>query len=373
MIGVKNQWAAQINGDEIESDEFRMLVLEEKADLSLPTVHFQFQTKDPEKMERFNTPGYKVKIGLGKEDASKIVANFRVFKKKIVTFQGNDNWALDLWLILDHLPYYNEHRMETYNTWSDLKKSSEVVSTVCSRVGLTPKVFSSDDKMLWIQPNVPDRRFLEDVTQHGWFGEDKPVAFGINRKGEMLYKPVKELLTTKFKIGNMKDAELNVDEYGITTSDGLFSSWVGKTRNAPTNLHEEGVYINKDIDSRYDSEVEPQISNEIGLYEDEKFAPIAWQNDNVHYYWNKAEAQNLQFRASIASQTMEVSQHGGYRDVYVLDCLTGTWERIVGGKPVSIPEINGKWLVSGLRHFMYANQYRIDLFLSRERMIKMGG
>ena len=362
-IGIKGLWSASINGDEIDSDEMRMLNIEEIADLSLPTAHLQFRTHDITKVKKYVTPGYKVQLHLddgGAGGEGSIDANFVVFKKKLQTYQGNDEWLVDTWLILDNLDYYNKHRMETYSTWSDKKKSSEVVSQVASRVGLTPKVKSSSDKMLWIQHNTPDRRFLEEVVYHGWFGEKQPVGVGIKKNKDFIYKPVGDLLTKKFKIGDMDDCDIKVNEYNMTISDGFLSSWVGKERITPTRLHEEG------IDTEYDIETTPLIAQDTGLYDTVKYAPIGWQNDNVHENWFKAESQNIQFRASLSSMSMSIGFHGQFRDMSILDCFEGLWKQAEG---TFLKELSGLWLATKVSHRITTEHYTVVVTLSRERSL----
>jgi len=367
-IGVEGLWGATINGDEIDSDELRMLNIEEIADLSLPTAHIQFRTQEISKVKKYITPGYKVQLhlddggaGAGKGTGGSIDANFVVFKKKMQTYQGNDEWLVDTWLVLDNLDYYNKHRMETYNTWSDKKKSSEVISTVGSRVGLNPKVKSSDDKMLWIQHNITDRRFLEEVAYHGWFGEKQPFAFGIKKNSDLIYKPIPDLLNKKFKIGDMDECDIKVNEYNMSISDGFLTSWVGKERVTPTRLHEEG------LDIEYDVNTEALISNDIGLYDNVKYAPIGWQNDNVHANWFKAESQNIQYRASLSSMSMNIGLHGEFRDISILDCFQGLWENASG---IALKEISGLWLATKVSHRITSEHYTVVIQLSRERSLE---
>jgi hypothetical protein len=369
-MGVVGRWQVDINGDDIQTDEFRLLTIEEKADLSLPIAHLQFVTQDFDKVKRYTSPGYKIEIGLGAESPSDATGKFQVFKKRLATFQGNDTWAVDCFLILDFLDYVNKHRTETYTTTDGKKKSSEVFNTVWGRVGLSPDVESSQDKMMWLQPNTTDRRFLEDVAQHGWFGQGKPAAFGIRRDKKAIYKPADSLLTPKKTIGTMDGSDLMVEEYAIETSDGFLSSWVGKERWSPTQLHEEGLnHQETKTPEDYKTDTDSLISDKVGLYDNEKFAPWAWQNDNVHDNWVKSEAQNLQYRASMASQTMEISEHEQYHDLYVLDCLEGMWARIDGKKPALLPQINGPWLISKMLTFISIGHFRMDFSLSRETMV----
>jgi hypothetical protein len=363
MLGVEDQWVAYINEEDILSDEFRLLSISESADLSLPIAHLIFVTKDRDKMRRYTSPGYLVKIGLGFHEPREL-SEFMVISKKMATYLGNDQWIIDAWLILNHMNYYKLQRSNTYTSWSDQKTSSQVFNTVMSRYGIQGDTASSSDKMLWLQHNISDRKFLEEVCSHGWFGNGLPAVGGIRLDGTAIYKPVDLLLKPKGKMGNVKleEDDLELNEFTITSKDGFLSTWLGKTRNSPIHT------IENDIDSVISTTLGTKIADDTGLFTSTRYAPISFENDNVHSNWAKSEAQNLQYKASMSATNFEVMLHGRFRDVSVLDCYRNVWES--GESEVSITELSGLWLATFVKHKIERNHYQIEIGFSREKLIK---
>ena len=365
MLGFEGQWVATINEDDIDPDEFRLLSVKESADLSLPIAHLQFYTQDMEKFRRYSDPGYKVKIGLG-IDEPKTFLNFVTISEKAATYLGNDQWILDLWLIADFLDYFSVQRTVTYETASLKKKSSEVFATIMNRLGLTPETTPSNDQMMWIQHNISDRKFLEEVCYHGWFADKNPAIAGIRRNKKAIYKPISLLLSPKAKMGNIDDlreseGDLILNEFEIGSRDGLLSMWVGRERKVPVHNHELGT------DEVISSILEKKIADEPGLFDTTRYTPISWANDNIHSKWYESEAQNLQYKASLSATSFKVSLSGQFRDVYVLDCYRNIWESSTGEV---LKEISGLWLVTDIKHKIVANSYSVEIVFSREKLLK---
>jgi len=364
MIGREDQWIATINEEDIYPDEFRMLSIKESADLSLPIAHLQFTTKDRDKVRRYTDPGYIVKIGIGKNEPDP-VAEFIVVTKEVATFLGSDQWILDIWLILNSMDYYKTHRTQTYDSWKIKRSSSEVFSTIARRNGFTVDTASSFDRMLWVQHNISDRKFLEEVCSHGWFGSGKPAIVGFRMDGKAIYKPIDLLLKPRGKMGNvdgLEEKDLKLNEFTMKVRDGLLSTWVGKERRIP--IHN----LETEADSVVIGSLQSKIADEAGLFETTRYAPATFQNDNIHSYWHHAEAQNLQYKASISAMSFGVRLHGEYRDIHVLDCYQNIWE---GSETrAAITELSGKWLATEVTHRIETNHYQTDIRFSREKLYK---
>jgi len=363
MIRYEGFWAVEINGEELDADELLSISLEESCDMSLPVAHLQFRTADWDKVQRYTSPGYKVKIGMG-IDNIETENTYVVFKKAVTNFQGIYHWAVDVWLILDYMDFYNKHRLVVYNSQGDRKLSSEVVSTVANRVGLSPVVSQSSDKMMWMQHNISDRKFLEEVISHGWFGSDNPAMYCIRRDGTLIYKPISLLLTPKAVIGHAKEGvDIPVGQHSLTESDGFISSWLGKKRTYPYHDWEEGT------DSSKVTSPTNHMSNFVGLDADqEKFAPIGVSNDNVHDKWLEAESLNLQGRGSLSAMTLDFELVDKYHDIYALDCYKGLFMNPDGGRLVT--PFCGKWLVTKVLHKIADSHYSCIVTLAREGLME---
>jgi hypothetical protein len=360
---IKNEtfWTVDINDDDLYIDEFISISIEESVDLSLPICKIKFQTQRWEQVQKYSAPGCKVSVGLGK-DSIETSCNMKVFKKDVQSFRGNNNWIVSLWLSYDSMDYYNKHKMEVYNSHSDLQRSSEVVSTVTSAIGFTPEVEQSDDKMLWLQHNISDRRFLEEVVTHGWFGEQKPTMYAARRDGKFIYKPITSLLTPKFSFGQGDDVDIPTEDQSIAKKDGFLTAWLGKERKIPFHSWEKG------LDEEEIHTPDQHMSGFVGMDEATKYATIGQLNDNMHINWYKAEGQNLQGRASLSAATTEVILHKEYKDVYALDCFEGLF--IKKDTMETILPFMGNWLATKVVHRITDNHYSCTISLSREGLLE---
>lgn len=355
MIENRGSWCVDINDEDIGSDEFISLSIVETSDLSLPMCYLKFQTQKWEKVQQYTKPGFSVSVGVGRTSIE-TRCNMKVFKKDVQTFKGNYRWMVSIWLSYDSMDYYNVHRLKGFND-----KSSGVISTVTSGLGLTPEVEQSDDKMLWLQHNVSDRKFLENVVTHGWFGDQKPALYAVRRDGKFIYKPVTSLLEPKFSFGQ-GDIDIPVENLIIAEKSGFLSSWIGKTRIIPFHSWEEGT------NSQESNSPISHMAGFVGMDDTIKYAPISSINANMHSNWLKAKSQNFQGRASLSAITSNVTLYKDYKDIYVLDCLEGCF--IKAESQETILPFMGNWLITKVTHSVKNNGYSCTMAISREGLLE---
>jgi len=360
MIQNEDYWCVDINDDDIYQDEFIALSIVETSDLALPICSLRFQTQRWEKVQQYTTPGFKVSVGVGRTSIE-TSCSMKVFKKKVATYRGNNRWLVDIWLSYDSMDYYNVHRTNVYNSHSDLQSSSDVVTTLTSRIGFTQDLEVSDDKMLWLQYNISDRRFLEEVVTHGWFGEQKPAMYAARRDGLFIYKPVTSLLKPRFSFGH-GEVDIPVEDLSLTEKDGFLSAWIGKERILPFHSWEKG------LNEQEINTPDQHMSGFIGMDDTTKYAPIGSLNDNMHENWLKAESQNFQGRASLSAVTTDIILHKEYKDIYVLDCLEGLF--IKPETQETILPFMGSWLVTKVIHTVMDNHYSCTMSISREGLLE---
>jgi len=357
MFGVEAAWCLDINGDDDFKEEFRSIKIIETSDLALPFCNLMFKTTDWDKVKQYTDPGYDVSIGMGRESIE-TTSKFTVFKKQVRTFGGNNQWMVNLYMTYNSMDYYTKHLMNIYNSTSDLQNSSDVISTVASRNSLTPDVETSKDKMMWIQSNTSDRRFLEEVCTHSYFEDNNPALYAARRDGKFLFKPAKSFLKKKFTFGQ-GEVDIKIDTQQIHNRDGFFGSWLGKTRIIPFHDWEGGTT------DQETSTTEEIINSSVGMDDFTKFAAHSTINDNVHKNWLKAQGQNLQCRSSISAASMEIVQaEGVYIDAYVLDCLEGNFTHTETNE--AITPFMGLWLSTKVAHQILDGHYSCNITVARE-------
>jgi len=359
MIGKETQWVATINGDEIQSEELSSLLIYEEAGLQLPMLRLHFYTQDFDKVRRYSTPGYKIEIGFGRETIEEKCI-FRTFSKKVAPMGGADNWSVLIHAVLANIDYLTKQRLETYKTWSNKKKSSEVFSQVMQRYGIEPLSKPSKDEMLWVQHNITDRQFLEEVVLHGYFADNDPTLSGIRRDMKAIYKPFSALKNPKGLVSNSPNADIIVDTFGISQNDGFFTGWSGFERRHPYHFLEEGV------DEVDEGELVPLLTQITGVYNDvTRTNEIEFLCENVHKKWNDAYRINRQFRSSLSS-TRGVFTIGEYYKIHILDCYVVNFQR--QSDKIPIDPVGGKWLVTRTSMGIVEHAFYMKVTLCRESL-----
>lgn len=360
-IGYSGEWTLDINDGDFDTDEIDELMLIDEVGLGLPELRFKFMTTKDSLVEKYSEPRAKIKLGIGKTNVEES-GNFEVFKKLGSDgAEGEGKKQRMIWAHLAQIDYLNKQRMEHYDDEDNLKKSSEVFQTVVGRYGLTAEVEETDDKMLWLQPNITDRKFLEDVVWHGYFGDGDPALSTLTRAGKAIYKPFSKIKTVKGTIGNNDQADYKSNYFDTHVNDGFMSAWGGSKRKIPQHWIEDGT------DETIDVEVKQLILG-TGMKEDSvRTMEAQFIGDNVHKNWHKALVQNQILRGSLSAVTLEF-QFDKFVPLYPLDYVKVDWQKQDGGG--SNQPIGGEWLVIGSRIIIARGTYQQVIKVSRERLLE---
>jgi len=371
MIGVEDSWIVEINGDEISGDELFELRIIDEAGLALPTLELAINTKDEKKIQKYTVPGYKIEIGLGKKTIEEVM-EFQVFKK--VTSEGvsgSGYWHMRLWCVLNQIKYLDEQQMIAYETTDSPKRSNEVWTEVVSRYDFTPDTTAFKDKMLWLQYNISDRRFLEELTWHGFYNANDPCLYTLRRDSKARYLPFSQLKTVKGIIGNSADYDYPSNYFEFTQNDGFLSVWGGGERITPMHTLEEGTDDEVDKLDRQSVKVEQQILKKGVREEAKKYTEYQFLNDNVHSNWWRAYEQNRILRSSMGAINIEF-HFPVYHKIFPLDYFKIQWNKqrtAAEGSEMVIP-VGGDWLAVGSQLMITKGQYQQKLKLSREQLME---
>jgi len=272
-------------------------------------------------------------------------------------------WVTILYAVLGEYDYLTQQRMRHFRfNPSDPWRSSDVWSEVMSGVDLIPVTSPSNDRMLWLQHNTTDRKFLEEVVWHGYWKDDDPCLHGIRRNAEAVYLPVSELLVKKGTIGNVDGVDIEANNFSSNQNEGFLTAWAGKDRRVPMHTMEGGDDIVQE------GEAVPQISPEIGLISDiTKTQEINYMNDNVHKNWWIAQRQNMQLKASMSATSMECVCYG-YHDAFLLDAYETVWATQHEKGRMLVP-YNGLWLINRIVSTYEAHSLEMHITLNREKFL----
>lgn len=358
-FGIVDQWTVSFNGDQLGPDELYEIQVIDQVGLQLPEIRIQVRTPDEEKVRLLTKPGFLIELGIGKTSIEETI-KFRAFKKIVDDgVQGENNYFITLWGLMDKMDYLRVQRMESYKSEDDKKPSSDVWTEVCGRNELVPETEESNDKMNWLQYNISDRRFLEEVTWASYFDNDDPVLATIRRDSKAIFKPISKLKTIKGTLGNTLAATYNANSILMNQFDGFLSTWAGLKRNILVQNMEDGT------DSETTLEATQQIVG-VGFDQVERFQEREMVNENLHENWWQAVTQNRVLRASLSAITIKCRLNV-YTPLFPLDYVTVNWQRIRDNQPVQM--FGGEWLVAANRISIMDSHYEQIVVLARESLL----
>lgn len=370
MFGIESQWVMEINGGAIKNDEVMYLRINDEAGLTLPTLELSLNLKDESKVKEYTQRGFELEIGIGKETIN-YTATFQVFKKITAEgLTGSNYWILKIWGVLGKLEYLDKQRTETYTTTDDPKKSNEVWSEVTGRYGFNPDTLDFKDKMLWLQYNITDRKFLDELVWHGFYNNNDPCLSCIRRDSKAVYKPVSELTKApKGIISNTDTGDYRSNSFEISQNDGFFSIWGCGERSTPMHTLEEGSDDQTDILKTESSVlVTPQILTSGIREESKRFTESQFINDNVHSNWWRAYEQNRILKSSLNTIQIEFD-FMEYYDLYPLDYFEILWKKQHSDSEEMIIPVGGNWLAIKTELVVKDMMYSQRIRLAREELL----
>lgn len=354
LIGVEDHWKIDI-GDDLTVDELYSLQISDEVGLGIPTLKMSLRIIDENKIKKISEPGHKIKIGIGKNQVEESYEFIMMKRKYEEGLLGQNLWFITVWGMLDNLTYLRDQKMETFKSMDDLKNSNEVWDEIMKRNQFSPVSEKSGDKMNWIQYNITDRQFAEDLSWYGLFKEGDPLLTAIRRNGEAVFKPFSSLkVAPKFNIGNVQGTDFQPQSLNLDQVDGFMSVWAGSERKI----------IAQEMESGEDKELTfsnvPQIIGK-GFEDIVKSQEREMINENVHEKWWDAYNQNRVLRASLASMSMGI-KFLQYIPMFPLDYVKMSWQET--SKLAAIPMVSGEWLVVRslitLQAFVFEHSFRLS-------------
>ena len=332
-VGVKGQYQFQFSiGNEVDfisEENFSSFSLVEEAGNVLPTFQLQFNLSD-EKVFKLLHERNDIKISFGKDQNDLIEIPLRITRLE------RNNSGVGLINIAtvgvySALPYINDSNIFI----SDDKSGVEVIKDIASKSFFTGSIggeanFNIDtslDSQRWIQPNITDKAFINDLWLHSDVG-DSFIAVGISSDGSFILKDIKKALgtntETSFKWRLTQSPETPKDiifdtDYAHIINSGFINSWLGYGREKLVYQLEDGTEQN------ITETVDPIIAQTPNLARASnvasKFAGAGMQNGNTHANYYQAYQRNLVHLAQFGANKIVVSFQNEFKPVRVLDLV----------------------------------------------------
>ena len=326
MIGVRGQYLfafsiADRNDFLIESD-LQLLKIVEEAGNVLPTFELVFTLQDKTVLRYFNE-GNVLEISMGEDNLEMTSLDFRILNK-LITRIAHNKYLVRLSGVYDAMEYYTDCKVRVTENISGVEA---ILNTVSQYFGIDSNITKSQDQQYWIQPNISDRTFVNNVWAHSWLSDSFP-AIGIVSNGIFVLKDVKKLAKTlltqdydwKFVSHDTgKSDELVFDQYKIESNTGLINVWTGYERE------KDVLNLNNGSESLITPTLNPilAISNKLDRMPEAgtRASEFGVINENVHPNYWLAYHQNLAYLALFGSTKIVLQFSSRYADVRVLDLV----------------------------------------------------
>ena len=381
MIGTIGQWKAQFKignfDDFLSKQDFVSFVLVEEAGNILPTFDLQFYVyknlAEVAHIFSYLNQGNTLEVSLGRDDPTLFNIRLKITHTTI-TRSGEERYYVKVTGILDAFPYLSSCNMRAIQG-TGIEALSEVVNdTFDPDFNVNA---SQDAAMIWLQPNIPDKQFVDELWMHSYM----PGSFlmtAITCDGKFRLRDMQTLkssggVTWNLINGSAPDQsrnEVSYDgNYSVETETGLSNIWVGYGRQKDVldlNAGQEAISQQttspllantKTIDRSAD------VTNRI-----DAFGVI---NDNVHpNYWD-AYWQNLRNLIIFSTVRIQLTLLNVYNPVRVLDLVYLT--EIQGFDNQGALFVQGYYVVSKVAINIIADYFSTVIQLNREALNELKG
>lgn len=300
-----------------EEDLLNFTLVEEAGNI-LPTFKISF-TISSEKIFRVLNEGNDIEISFGRKEDDLINAKLIPISVKSHN-SGYNKKVVEVVGIYSAASYLNSSKLFISSKKSAISVLKDLVST-----HFTPKfsISTSKDSQYWIQPNISDRKFANNLLLHSNLGTSFPL-FGISSNGEFICKDAKTEVGKPFKwrftntSSDPRDIMYDGD-YVLESDIGLVNTLTGYSRQKllfnleegteEYTLGEDGTILADSNTTIKNSEVE------------KKFAAAGMINENVHpNYWS-SYMNNISKLSSFSKNSITLSFTGKMFPVKILDLV----------------------------------------------------
>lgn len=320
MIGVEGKYIFTFSiGDKkdfiIENDLVNFLLVEETGNV-MPTFELIFKCED-EKILTYLNEGNNLNVSFGKNKDNMIDGSFRI-TRLIPTRSGESKYIIKVIGLYSALGYLKDN--------IDIKEGSgvEVISQVVSEYFETDfNISSSTDSQKWIQHNIPNKKFVDNVWMHSYI-PDSFICVGITSDGRFVLRDMKLLAGDNYKyrftVSPENDNDIYFDgDYVPDDQSGFINYYLGYGRQKHVYTLEDGT----ESDILEDTDILLSLTNKLSRSSDidKRIASVGMQNDNVHENYWKAFYKNMQSLVIFDSTKITFSFINKFIPIKVLDLI----------------------------------------------------
>jgi hypothetical protein len=348
MIGVDGQYILSFTvgkeKDFIAPDELLIFSLIEEAGNALPTFQLSFLTVKDSILYSLNEQN-SLNVSYGKTTQNTVTSRLVVTKLESNRVGENRRQitVIGLYAALGYLGTSKQFI-------SDKKSGVAVMKDIVSPYFVPDfNIDSSTDTQNWIQYNISDRKFVNDLWLHADLGDSFPTI-GISSDVRFILKDVLKDINKDYKwrfTTRNEDAKRDIlydTDPAFSLDTGLINNWVGYSREKLVYNMEEGssAFVKE--------EVEPTLSLANKLVKtadvEKRFASVGVINENVHENYWKSYQKNLASLAQFSSMKLTLSFRDKFVPIRILDLCMYMEEEIEGNADQASEYHSGLYFVT---------------------------
>lgn len=367
MIGILGQYCfifslAEKKDFINEADLIEFKIFEEAGNV-LPTFQLEFRATD-NTIPRLLNEGNNLIVSIG--TSTNDLEDYKlVIQKTIELRQGLNSKKYIVTGMLSALLYHKNNLLIT--------PKQDGVTTI-QQIASKNFIFDSNitslntDFMNWIQYNISDKKFINDVWLHTYI-PNSFLAIGISMDNRFILRDIRK----KFEDGgfdwrlssrseSVKDISYDGD-YTIEKKSGFINAWLGYKRIKPIYDLETGDF------EEINQEVKPLLAITDKLLRnvdiEEKNAEIGVKSSNVHSNYWKAYLNNLSNLVVFSTVKVTLSFSNQFKKVRVLDSVMFS-EVDTENSNTSMESSSGLYIVTKVGRILSNRQYITILDICRE-------
>ena len=367
-IGIESQYNVlfSIGGldDFIHARNLNSFVLVAECGNVLPVFELSFSCRDSDQIKYFNEGNVlTVSIGPGGDqeaDESKLV----IVDSKIAR-QGESSFSITLKGIYNALNYL----MKNVTQISDKKSALEVMLDVVSPY-FDPWFNNgvSEDSQYWIQGNIPDKSFVNQLWMRMDLTDKSFPVVGIDRDGRFVFKDIKMDLAndpawtfTQTPAGG-SDVMIN-SNITVSQSTGFMNQLYGYGKEQLINVIETGLSRTEESEASTMLAM-TNVINKAAEVEKRQSVP-GLIGENVHANYHKSYLHNLIFLTSFSQVEVTCSYVGIYRPIRLLDRVIFKDDSLENRKE-TMPYWSGEYYITKIAIAISDSKFTTNVTLNRE-------
>lgn len=370
MVSLGNEYVLKFKLGELEDfiDAFNLSTfsLIEDAGVVLPTFKLIFKSSDESIMKYFNE-GSNIQVSMGKDNLNLDTTINLMCTSTVLNKAGNDSFLITLAGIYDALDYVVSSKLSISSAQeSALTTLNRIVESYFD-VDFDPT--SSEDSQVYIQPNIPDKKFVLHLLNQAKLSGSAPVS-GITSEGKFKVRDIKKLASEPYKwkfVKNVEDESVDIAyESGdsLESSSGLINSLFGYGRNYFLLDYIAGTssIINETTTSVFSNSSAPSRKGSIV----ERMGPIVPMNDNMDSDYYKTYLRNAMYNLLCSQFVKTVRFVDVFKKVEVLDKVM--YNELSINSEGTLEYTSGNYIVSKVVRNISGGFFQTICELSRESL-----